>query len=651
MVLVWSAGQYGFCLVSRQLNHALALTLSRPHIRKRKRTPVVEADFQQPAAIPHRIAIDPGQTPESLPRLIGHYDRSKKQDDASGDPTPTSVSTHSPQREPQSSFLGRSSYITSTDLAVDEDDARQYQLPSSNGTPTFSELQSNMIQNASVISLPHQSLRQSLIQSFLDRGKPWMPIIDQDDIHQLEAQSSSSLLLMAVLVAGSKVSTAHNAREWGERCYFYAKALFTYGSWRNTLEAIISTVLLQWWNPSGPEHVSLDSSGIWLRIGVGLAHQIGLHREPDPNMPDFRLRRRLWWTILTRDNQISTSHGRPRAVSLEDSNVRPLRLSDFDNPDDQDASLFLAFVRIVSILGDITEHHRRGSMTEMNRLNIETALLQWINELPPALRLYDKTSRALNPYDFKARQLHIPYFVALVIFYRSESPGHMQPFSLGSLLSASFISGIFDEFLAWGDVMFLAPAYIFYLLVAGLTQISSHRDSTLSKNAEQEIHTVRTALDILKKRFPTALGAERIFENLLKKSRSLSPRPMRPQTVYKGLSPVQKELLSPFGPALCASWPIVFGKHVDGAPFDKLALPLSMAERRQQESRDAETQNCTEGQALVNGDVFVDFVENTNELGTVLGGMPISQLDDGLGNLTFGGLDFWLPDWMGPNGI
>jgi hypothetical protein len=302
MVLDLNAGQDECYPGSTQLERALNLTIFRPHVRKRKRTPAVEADLQQPrgpsASTCRAVAVNLAQTQENLPRLIETQDHSRKQTDTSGGPTPTSISTHSHQRDPRPSFLGRSGYITSTDLAIDEDDARQYQSPSPKGTPSFSDLQYNMIQNASVVSLPHQALRQSLIQSFLDRGKPWTPIIDQDDIHQLEAQSPTSLQLMSVLVAGSKVSTVHNALEWGQRCYFYAKTLFSYGSWRNTLEAIISTVLLQWWNPSGPEHVSLDSSAIWLRIGVGLAHQVGLHREPDSHLPEFRLRRRLWWTLV-----------------------------------------------------------------------------------------------------------------------------------------------------------------------------------------------------------------------------------------------------------------------------------------------------------------------------------------------------------------
>jgi hypothetical protein len=69
-------------------------------------------------------------------------------------------------------------------------------------------------------------MKLSLIKSFIERGKPWMPIVDQSELDQLVSQTPGSLLLTAVLVAGSKLSMAPNALEWGEKCYFYAKALF-----------------------------------------------------------------------------------------------------------------------------------------------------------------------------------------------------------------------------------------------------------------------------------------------------------------------------------------------------------------------------------------------------------------------------------------
>lgn len=54
---------------------------------------------------------------------------------------------------------------------------------------------------------------------------------------------------------------------------------------------------------SGPERVSIHNSGYWLRVGVGLAQQIGLHREPDTSKhskTNCQLRRRTWWVLYVR---------------------------------------------------------------------------------------------------------------------------------------------------------------------------------------------------------------------------------------------------------------------------------------------------------------------------------------------------------------
>jgi hypothetical protein len=55
--------------------------------------------------------------------------------------------------------------------------------------------------------------------------------------------------------------------------------------------------MLQWYNPQAPEHVSFDNSGFWLKLAVGVAHQIGLHKEPPPG-PSNAIRRKLWWSLV-----------------------------------------------------------------------------------------------------------------------------------------------------------------------------------------------------------------------------------------------------------------------------------------------------------------------------------------------------------------
>jgi hypothetical protein len=276
---------------------------SSPHIRKRKRSRLIRPTQQdQDSSATRAPAVEPPQRKRRT--------QSPTEQPVSAGPTPASLSASSSHGGIQPSFLGRSGYITSNDLAIDEVDAMQYEPPPATTESNLAKLQSNMLRSALSICTPQQSMKLSLIKSFIERGKPWMPIVDQSELDQLVSQTPGSLLLTAVLVAGSKLSMAPNALEWGEKCYFYAKALFYHGSDHSSLQLIAATILLHWWNPSGPEFVSLDSSSLWLRISVGLAHQFGLHREPDPSMPDARLRRRLWWTIV-----VSSSYGPLRKVA------------------------------------------------------------------------------------------------------------------------------------------------------------------------------------------------------------------------------------------------------------------------------------------------------------------------------------------------
>lgn len=299
-----------------------------------------------------------------------------------------------------------------------------------------------------------------------------------------------------------------------------------------------------------------------------------------------------------------------------------------------DALVFIHFVRIVSILGDITEHYRCGSLSERYRLNIELDLVRWINELPQALSLHDRTSRVLKPYDTKLRQLHVPFFVALIIFYRSDTPG--QQFSLASLLAASFVSGIFEEYVSWGDIMFLAPASIFYLLVSSLIQVSSYQYPELGQNIEAEIANVRVSLKELRKRFPTAYGAERIFEDLLRKSRG---RGAASQSFVATLSPTQGELFAHFGPDLCASWSLAFPNA-----FERTSSLDQFPTGEQPSALHPARAVFTNNLAGINSDPNAE-----SSLSLAQEPFPLMHPADNIGEFTFGGFDFWWPDWTETN--
>lgn len=246
--------------------------------------------------------------------------------------------------------------------------------------------------------------------------------------------------------------------------------------------------------------------------------------------------------------------------------MRPLDARDFDPPD-EDALLFINFVQIVRILADLTQASLRGNLNFGRRLEIEVSLRSWLMDLPDVFHLHDRKTRTLRPYTFRSRQLHVPYFVALIILFRQDAPDKCP--SGASVLAASYISGIFEEYLDWGDISFVSPASIFYLLVASLLQISAQRFAILATCSEHEVRITNQAIEELKKRFPTAFGAERVI-NAIRTASTTSSHPAR-----IGLDPHQQDLFNPLGPGLCRQWRVILGPAEPQQLVDTIAGTFS----------------------------------------------------------------------------
>lgn len=212
------------------------------------------------------------------------------------DPRQVPIHECQPNREEQPSYLGRSDYV-SAHVAIDEGDATQYQTLGST-TRAVQDLDKCILGNLTLVEPPQGMFRQTLVRNFMQRCRPWMPLLEEADLRELDLKNVNCLLTTCMLVAGSVVSTAPQAIEVAHRCYHRAKVLFYTGAEKNDIRVVMATILLQWLSPSGPEHVSIDSSSFWLKLSAGLAQQLGLHREPNSRMEDAALRRRIWWTLV-----------------------------------------------------------------------------------------------------------------------------------------------------------------------------------------------------------------------------------------------------------------------------------------------------------------------------------------------------------------
>jgi hypothetical protein len=453
------------------------------------------------------------------------------------------------------SYLGRAEYVNGT-VPIDEEDAKRY---SSGHETALPELDRKFLLDSHAFELPARSVRESLISQFMDKCYPWMPIIEADDLQKRDNMEPSILLLQAVFVAGSRVSMAPNAQASGHSFYRRAKALYWMGHEKDPLAIVKSICILQWWNPSGPEHVSMDASSFWLHMGVALAHQTGLHREPNPKRDDASLRRRLWWTLFTRDSVISMCHGRPRSINLEDCDVRPLTTHDFPNPG-PDAHLFISYVDICKILGDLTEGVVRGDLGRWKSVSLQSQLFSWIDSLPDLLRIYGPRTHALSPYNIKARQLHISYFTALTLLFRPTTTDNIP--SGAALLASSFVASIYEDLLARGEIPILAPAYIFHLMTNAYAQLACYKYPSLWPKAEAELEIVNQCLIEMAKRYPSAIGAQRVIKAVF---RSVKKQERHEGALQLLFDNDQRRYFEPFGSELCAKWELVCSEGNDRA--------------------------------------------------------------------------------------
>ncbi|KAJ5103550.1 hypothetical protein N7532_004079 [Penicillium argentinense] len=452
------------------------------------------------------------------------------------------------------SFLARSRYFDDA-MVINEDQARSYSTADADG-PTEDDIQLLQLQRA--FDLPPRAVRDGLINTFMEKCSPWMPIVERSWLEESGSQKPSILLLQAIFVAASRVTSAPAVTAYASTHQFYrrAKALIWSGYEKNPMTVVAAVCILHWYNPEGPEHVSTNTSGFWRYVGVGLAHQIGLQKEP-ANTRNAALRRRLWWTLFARDCLISAGQGRPLAVNIEDCELAPPRLDDFDDSC-SNASLFIAYVEISSILGHLTQHCRRKTLTRQIQQNIENQLYRWTRDLPASLSLFQtpttsaefgrQAQSTLSPYNFEARQLHIPYFICLAILCRPNQGKSPSP---AVVLASSFVAGIFEDFLARDEIQFLGPIFTFHLLAAGIGLLSSSNTPSLCTKAENSLQSIYLSLDVLSQRWSSAKGSLRALKSIADKQQNST----RPSDDSSSVLPQEQQVFfQGFGPEISWAW-------------------------------------------------------------------------------------------------
>ena len=199
-------------------------------------------------------------------------------------------------------YRGRDRYLgrhVSFDEAIASPNHQDSELGSGSGSK-LSSADLELLTHQGAFQLPPKSVQDEYITAYTKYCNVWTPIVEPEWLH---GQSVSYLLLQSILLAASRVSKQPSIHGTSADFYHRAKLLFFFGHERNPLVSIVSAVLLHWYNPVGPETISTDTSGFWLRTAEAIAFQIGLHKEPPGSGTNERkreraLRRRLWWTLV-----------------------------------------------------------------------------------------------------------------------------------------------------------------------------------------------------------------------------------------------------------------------------------------------------------------------------------------------------------------
>jgi len=98
-----------------------------------------------------------------------------------------------------------------------------------------------------------------------------------------------------------------------------------------------------------------------------------------------------------------------------------------------------------------------------------------------------------------------------------------------SILAASYIAGIYEDFLARDEIQYLPAIFSFYGLAAGVSLISFHRYPHLRKVAEQDLSVIMSAEFELGKRWPAAKGFRSALEKMIASLPTPNSNTVQPQ--------------------------------------------------------------------------------------------------------------------------
>ena len=442
-----------------------------------------------------------------------HLERSDTNVSRSGTSPGTSLATspylfvtYQPAPEPMSSpdAFQNSSYLSRAAILGEEfasiDHSHGERRGSAEGH-VLSRTDLEVLKLYKAFDLPIAPLRQSLVDAFVDYAWVWMPVVDLSKlVGSYSVGDGSLLVLQAVLLVGAIMRPEVCDKDFVDEQYRKVKSLLNSGYERDPMHILTALCLIQWYAPKAPKDISTDTPTAWATMAVGLCQQVGLHRPTAALYGNNKgLWRRIWWTLATRDNLMASAHGRPRAIHYADSTNHMITVDDFEDPGNRKASIFVEYVKICRILGDLCQVlTRHGRINQAERNEFSWRLKEYLNSFPERFMVVNKG------YDFELAQLHVPILSTISILHRPRSVFNLTSANAAGIVAGNLSFRLLQSIELRGQTKLLSSAFSWHLMATSIPHLSALRVPELRSDANHALDELEKVLSTLGKVRPSA---------------------------------------------------------------------------------------------------------------------------------------------------
>ncbi|CAI4214026.1 unnamed protein product [Parascedosporium putredinis] len=333
------------------------------------------------------------------------------------------------------------------------------------------ETKVELLRAQGVFSYPDNLVVKEILKAYFQWFHPCFAVVDEPDIwRQYGDGTISHFLLQAMLFIGCLHCDEDYLRDAGlggrrrAKYLFYnrAKDIYDVGFEQKKLVVIQALFHLSFWRDGALFEKDVRH---WLGVTLSLAQSKGFHRCAGMGQTKVdRLKRRLWWSLYTRERQCAAALGLPNRVRDEDCDVDMLTEADFTSAfqpstPPEVAAEWVAYVismtQLARTLGRLCHcGYLPGKVLSTGDRNaMRDDLIRWKDELPRAMRLDQGDFDA--PPSFYANMLHLSYNNLLILLYRAGFIG--GPESRGvdggvALQAASRNARIVEDMLPGGQL-------------------------------------------------------------------------------------------------------------------------------------------------------------------------------------------------------